>query len=131
MLLAIALAACGGSDEPVGPPKVDVKLSEWSVDADPTKVAAGDVTFTATNSGGIVHEMIVLKTDMAADALVVEGTKVSENDSGEVIGEIDQGELPAGGKASATYNLAAGNYVLFCNIATHYGQGMTTAFTVE
>ena len=29
-----------------------------------------------------------------------------------------------------TFDLAAGNYVLVCNIAKHYSQGMRSAFTV-
>lgn len=94
---------------------------------DPTSVKAGKVTFTFTNNGTRQHEMIVLKTDEKADALVVDTAtnKVSEDASVGEISETDKGKV-----VTKTFDLAAGNYVLVCNIEKHYGQGMFAAFTV-
>jgi uncharacterized cupredoxin-like copper-binding protein len=70
--------------------------------------------------------MIVLKTDEKADALKVGADdKVSEDASVGEISETDQGKT-----VTKTFDLAAGNYVLVCNIAKHYTQGMRSAFTV-
>lgn len=135
VLLAFTLAACGGGDAddgaPAGPPDVDIELGEWDVTPNRFSVAAGDVTFNVSNGGGLPHELVVLKTDLAADGLVVADAQVDEGASGAVIGKIESQELPAGGSASATFNLAAGSYVLFCNIPAHYEQGMSVAFTVQ
>jgi uncharacterized cupredoxin-like copper-binding protein len=71
--------------------------------------------------------MVVLKTDTPADQLEVNAEdKVSEDDS---VGEVS--ETPEGESGSVTLDLEAGNYVLVCNIAKHYSQGMYTAFTVD
>lgn len=141
LLTALAFAACddegGGGDEGT---TVDVILSEWVVDPDVTSVPAGEVTFTANNDGVEDHELVVVKTDLSADALPVDDTgKVDEEGEGiEVIGEIE--EFAAGDSEEATFNLAAGSYVLFCNIVeeeasgekeSHYQEGMHAAFTVK
>jgi uncharacterized cupredoxin-like copper-binding protein len=93
---------------------------------DPLSVKTGKVTFTFVNKGNRQHEMIVLKTDEKADALVVGAdNKVSEDKS---VGEIS--ETDAGKTVVKTFDLAAGHYVLVCNIAKHYAQGMKSDFTV-
>lgn len=93
---------------------------------DPTSVKAGKVTFTFVNKGNRQHEMIVLKTDEKADSLVVDSeNKVSEDKS---VGEIS--ETDAGKTVVKTFDLAPGHYVLVCNIAKHYQQGMKSDFTV-
>ena len=134
LLLAFGLAACGGdddSDAAAGIPEVDIVLAEWGISADPLVIDAGDVTFKTSNEGGLPHELVVLKTTLGASRLPVESAKVDEAAAGLVVGKIETGDLPAGGNASATFNLAAGTYVLLCNIPAHYEQGMRTAFVVQ
>ena len=58
------------------------------------------------------------------------GGEVNESKSGMVNGKISKSELGAGESASATFNLAPGKYVLFCNLRGHYKNGMYTAFEV-
>jgi uncharacterized cupredoxin-like copper-binding protein len=100
--------------------------TDYFMNVDPTSVAAGTVTFTMKNTGTKEHEMVVLKTDTAADKLEVGANdRVSEADS---IGEI--GETEAGKSATATFDLEPGKYVLVCNIEKHYGKHMYSAFTV-
>lgn len=92
----------------------------------PTSVASGPVTFTLTNTGVKDHEMVVLKTDTPADQLTIgSDDRVSEDDS---VGEI--GEIKPGTTGTVTLDLEPGSYVLVCNIAKHYGQGMYAKFTV-
>jgi uncharacterized cupredoxin-like copper-binding protein len=93
---------------------------------DPITVKTGKVTFTFVNTGNRQHEMIVLKTDEKADSLVVgSDNKVSEAKS---VGEIS--ETDAGKTVVKTFTLDPGHYVLVCNIAKHYSQGMKSDFTV-
>ena len=118
---------------------VRASLTQWSVTADRT-APAGRVTFEVTNNGSMVHEMIVMKTDIPADELPVTDAgeppvpvatgadKVGEGDN---VGETGAPDLAAG--ATRTFVIDAmepGKYVLFCNLAGHYQRGMHTAFTV-
>ena len=120
---------------PTAPPPqastVEVDLAEWSVTADVATVSAGSVTFATSNMGALAHELVVIRTDLAPDALVVEGSGVDEAASGNTAGKIEQTELPGGGSASATFDLTPGSYVLICNIAGHYQLGMRTGLTVQ
>jgi uncharacterized cupredoxin-like copper-binding protein len=94
---------------------------------DPTSAPAGKVKFSVTNSGTILHEFVVLKTNVAYDKLPVNSKthKVSEAKS---VGEV--GNVPKGKTKSKTLTLKKGKYVLVCNIAKHYDMGMRAAFTV-
>jgi uncharacterized cupredoxin-like copper-binding protein len=134
-------AGCGSDDEPTAAPThtptvpaaatVAVELGEWFVTSDPISVSAGEVTFTAENVGAIEHELIVLKTDLAPESLVVDAGLVDETLSGTFLGEIEPDELGPGQSASMTLDLAPGSYVLFCNIPAHYQTGMRTTLQVE
>ena len=116
----------GAEGTPVAVVAADTSATTQTLTADPISVAAGKVTFTFENTGTKQHEMIVLKTDEAADALVVGADdKVSEDAS---VGEI--AETDAGKTVTKTFDLPAGKYLLVCNIAKHYAQGMRVAFTV-
>ncbi len=138
VLPGMLLVGCG-SDDPVDGNHDDehehghlsMDLGEWYIAPDALTVQAGEVEFDAVNSGLIEHEVVVLRTDLAADELVVVGARVDEEASGTEIGEIEPEDLAAGASASKTFDLAPGAYVLFCNIAGHYAQGMTVALTVE
>ena len=107
---------------------VAVTLSEWDIVAEPATAAAGDVTFNVENVGAIPHEMVIIRTDLAEDALtVVDGVvDLAELD---VVDEIE--EFAGGTTESGTFALEAGNYVLICDIPAHYGQGMHATLTVE
>ncbi len=140
----LVLAACGGDDEAAEGEEhaeeaehaegaVHAELSEWSIltEEGGTDFAAtaGDVTFEVHNEGDAPHELVVLRTDLPADALPVEGGLVDEAAEGiEEIGEVE--EFPGGEIEIGTFHLEAGRYVLICNIAGHYQQGMFAELTV-
>ncbi len=148
MLLAVSAAACGddeddattgdaGGDKEAGS-SVAVTLKEFEVLPDRDSVPAGSVRFSVTNIGpDDVHEIVVMKTDLAPDALptVADGSVDEEGVGIEVIGEIE--EIAVDGEEELTLELAPGKYVLLCNIydaeevEAHYAEGMRTAFTVE
>jgi len=60
----------------------------------------------------------------------VDGTTVDENATGvDVVDEIE--EFDAGTTEVLSVGLEAGNYVLICNVATHYDLGMHATLTVQ
>jgi uncharacterized cupredoxin-like copper-binding protein len=143
LVSAVIVAACSGGSASPGATTgetattVDVTLQEWAVVATVGSVAAGDVTFKVTNTGPEdVHEFVILKTDLDPAALPTDETgAVTEDVEGiEVIDEIE--DIPVGQTQDLTTSLAAGAYVLFCNIYSeaeneaHYRLGMRTGFTV-
>ncbi len=109
-------------------PVVSVDLTEWSVMPDVSSIEAGAVTFSASNSGSEDHELVILKTDEAAGTLTVVDGRVDESAYDE-IGEIE--EFAPGLDQAATFRLDPGAYVLICNIADHYEEGMYAEFAVE
>jgi len=141
----LAFIACGGEEEKAATPAatptaappaaattVHVDLKEWSVTPDVTTVPAGSITFDAKNEGAIGHELVIIKTDLAADALPVSGGRVDEAAAGEEGGEIEEEDLPSGAEYSeATFDLTPGKYVLICNIPGHYENGMFAEVTVQ
>lgn len=98
----------------------------------PTSVSAGDVTFTVKNTGTIEHEVVVLKTDTPFDQLQVGKSEPDKVDEASSVGETGDPALKAGETRSFTVKgLGAGSYVLVCNIAKHYANGMRAAFSAK
>lgn len=107
---------------------IPVSLTEWSVTPTSGTAPAGSVTFAVTNSGTQVHEFVVVKTDSKADALAVVDNKIDEL----VLTPVDEIEdIAVGATPTLTVDLAAGHYVLLCNIETHYAQGMHADLDVQ
>lgn len=138
--LAVLGAACGDDEddgEPSGAPAngnaetvSEVSLTEFAINLAADAVPAGSVTFDVRNDGTIVHDFIVIRTDLAADTLPMdEEAFVVDESQLEVVGST--AELDVGQSEDLALDLEAGSYVLICNIATHYDSGMFTAFTVE
>lgn len=132
---AVAAAACGGGG---AQSTVDVTLREFAVEPAQSSAPAGEVTFEVRNEGpNDPHELVVIRTDLAPDALPTDdrGVVDEEAEGIEVVDEVE--EIPVGGSATLTVELDPGSYVLICNIydeeeqEAHYAQGMRTAFTVE
>jgi uncharacterized cupredoxin-like copper-binding protein len=112
---------------------LSVELSEWKITGANGgalgAAAAGAVEVQAKNTGQAPHQLVVIKTDLAADALPEIETQVDEVAAGEVIGKIDN--ISGGQTKSGTFTLEPGGYVLICNIPTHYQLGMHTSLTVQ
>jgi hypothetical protein len=131
--IGLVVAACGGSGS-----TVDVSLFEWGVDPSTDSLAAGEITFAATNDGGEPHELVIVRDVAPGDLPVDEDGRVVEDDlpDGAFIGEIE--EFEAGTTESATFDLEAGTYTLFCNIIeeeggeveSHYVNGMVTTIEI-
>ncbi len=131
------VAACGGDD---GPKSIEVELSEWTVKSDPNSVDAGEYEFAGVNAGVETHEFVLVKGDdpaklpVDADGAVVE----DELADGAFIGEIE--DIAVDATKRVNFELAAGDYVLFCNVTeteddgtveSHFKQGMATTLHVK
>lgn len=129
-MLVLAATACSKGGGGIG-----TTLSEYKIELSSESASAGEVTFDVTNNGEKVHEFLVLKTDLAADALPTKeevGTTVVDEEGAEGLELIDEVEdVAPGSDASLTVELEAGSYVLLCNVAGHYEEGMFQAFTVS
>lgn len=140
--LAVSFAACSGDDtsssESAGAStdgetskgSVGATVKDFAISLDSTNVSAGEVTFNVHNDGPSTHEFVVIKSDLAADALPLndEGNEVDE-DQVEPVGEAE--DIASGSDASFSATLDPGAYVVICNITSHYGAGMHTALTVS
>lgn len=133
-MVALILPACNGG----GPTASSISLNEFAITASPSSGAAGTVTFEISNSGEQIHEFVVIRTDLGAGELPVgeDGSVVEDDEGLETIDEIDIVE--PGSSETLEVELAAGSYVLICNIldvvddepTSHYELGMRTSFEV-
>lgn len=134
---ALLVTACSGGEsapataKPQAVQAVEVRLGEYTLVSTVASAPSGSVTFSSKNNGLLEHELAVIKTDLAPDKLIVVGSQVDEPASGLTVGRIPTVEQQPGQVANVTLNLAAGQYVLICNIATHYQLGMRAGFTVR
>ncbi len=150
-LSALALTGCGGSSSSASTPAaatttpatapmatsaasapmadmVEVTLGgakRFSLVTTAGTAPAGSVTFTARNNGSVVHEMVVVRTDVKAAAMPSTGGKVSETGA---VGETF--DVAAGATKTLTLNLPKGHYALICNLPGHYDGGMHSDFVV-
>lgn len=149
---SLAVIACGGGgngDDNGGGSSgsgntVSISMDDqggtYTMATSPSSVAAGSVTFDIENVGLIAHEFKVVKLNdagMAADLadLPTEAGLISESGNmvdgvGTILGSLLEADLPADSSDELTLNLDAGEYMLLCNVATHYQLGMWAEFTV-
>ena len=125
-----ASATPGGT--PPTPGGIHVALDDdpaFEIAADPSTGPAGSVTFNVENVGTTLHNFRLVQTDLAPEDLpyIDEDFKVDESQL-DILESVD--DFPAGETETVTAELEAGAYVIFCNVAAHYEQGMHAAFTV-
>jgi uncharacterized cupredoxin-like copper-binding protein len=106
-------------------------LREWAVSKSLLEVPAGSTRFRVRNNGSLEHELVIIKTVLPADNLPIDdaASVVDVGAAGELVGEVE--EIGSTQERSATFTLTPGKYVMICNIAGHYQQGMRTDFTVQ
>ncbi|MGZ4150596.1 MAG: plastocyanin/azurin family copper-binding protein [Actinomycetota bacterium] len=138
---ALSLAACGGdatsssetaasTDGETSKGTVGATVEDFAISLDTTQVSAGKVTFNVHNDGPSTHEFVVIKTNLASDALPLnaEGNEVDE-DQVEAVDEAE--DIASGTNASFSATLEPGAYVVICNITSHYEAGMHAALAVS
>jgi uncharacterized cupredoxin-like copper-binding protein len=116
---------------PSGTP-VNVLLEDFKVRQDAAVVPAGTVSFRIRNQGPTTHEFIVVRTDRAPDKLPLQRDGLTVNEEAPGIELIDEAEgLDIDDRQTLVLDLAAGNYVFYCNLEGHYLGGMHAALTVR
>jgi uncharacterized cupredoxin-like copper-binding protein len=131
---AKSTAAAEATEAPAGvETTVDVALAEFSVEPGVSEAPAGTVTFATTISDpdkNEAHNFVVLKTDLAFDALptLPVGNADTTSEQMEIMGFL--APFGPGDDPTLEVNVAPGNYVLICNIVDHYSRGMRAPFTV-
>ncbi len=146
VLALLILASCGQAEDPSQPgtdaasPQidenvVDVGLTEYSFDM-PDDVTGGTVTFQATNTGGLPHEVAFgsIEGDRDLDDVMKALESQKEPDWFKDIAGIPV--LSPGVRASMTRELDEGGYVFLCFLPTPQGkphafEGMVKFFTVS
>lgn len=96
-------------------------------------VNAGSVTISSPNTGQLVHELVLVKTQADPSNLPttsdggVDEAKLES--AGQDVGEI--ADVSPGGTKKGTFKLTPGNYVMFCNVPGHYAAGMYGTITAK
>jgi hypothetical protein len=128
-LACVVAAACASAPEvDVSKGEIRADLKEYSVGLTSSTMRSGQVTFLARNVGGIAHSFIVIRTDLAADRLPVDGPKQVAKEDGKV-GGLDT--IDPGKSLNLRIQLPPGHYVVICNVPTHYQLGMRADLTVQ
>jgi uncharacterized cupredoxin-like copper-binding protein len=116
---------------PRGTP-VNVRLEDFEVRRDAAVVPAGTVSFRILNQGPTTHELIVVRTDRSPDKLPLQGDGLTVDEEGPGVHLLDEAEgLDIDDRQTLVLDLAAGNYVLYCNLEGHSLGGMYAALTVR
>ena len=112
-----------------GESSVNVDMKEVSMTSGRTSVPSGEISFRALNSGTIEHDMRVIRTDLDPKQLPMQsgGAQV---DLGKLDERLALTGVNAGQSKTDKVRLAAGKYVLLCNLPAHYQSGMVAPFTV-
>jgi uncharacterized cupredoxin-like copper-binding protein len=108
---------------------VKATLLSNAIQLDTSEVKAGRISFDVHNAAdnALVHELVVLKTTLADNALPVHHGQVPEQKFRKM-GEVE--DVPPGGSRRLSLTLAPGRYVLVCNKPGHYSMGMHASITV-
>ena len=124
----VAAAACAAPAADTGEvPGLYLDLSDFKIVTDHPTVTAGHLVFGIRNHAAMAHEVKVLKTDLDADKLPIDGS-AKAIEAGKV-GELMN--IGAGASRKLVLDLTPGRYVIVCNIAGHYQLGMRVALEVK
>jgi uncharacterized cupredoxin-like copper-binding protein len=117
-------------DEGLGMKNASMADSNMGIKLSKKSVKAGEVTFEVSNSSKeTVHEMLVIPAPADGRVAYDEKEAKFDEDKAGSLGEVEETDPGKGGKL--TLNLRPGTYILSCNVANHFANGMWTTFTVE
>lgn len=128
---AVLVSACGGgaaSSDTSEVPAVYLDLSDFKIVSDQPTVTAGRTVIGIRNHASMLHEVKVIKTDLAPDKLPIDGATAKASENGKA-GELLN--IAAGASRKLVVDLAPGTYVIICNVAGHYQLGMRVGLEVK
>ena len=118
--------------------EVHAELTEYTIVLAETSAKAGKVKFEGENAGKEDHEIAIVRTDDVTKLpLTADGAVDAAAIGDALIGEIEP--FASGTECDGTFELAAGNYAVICNIVeeeangekeAHFKEGMYTTLTV-
>lgn len=114
---------------PVAAGPIGVSLTDIAIKLDRSSTAAGSVTFSVKNVGTVIHQLVVLKTDIPQNQIPASSSQPGTMTEPGFIAQTST--LNPGGATTLTLTLASGNYVLMCNQPAHYLVGMHVGFVVN
>lgn len=119
------------TDQGIGMAHANMADSTMGLKLSQKTAKAGEVTFKVTNtSKETVHEMLVVPApaDGKGFPYNAQEAKFDEDKAGS-LGEVE--ELDPGKSGELTLSLKPGKYILSCNVANHFANGMWTTLTVQ
>jgi uncharacterized cupredoxin-like copper-binding protein len=127
-VLVFLASACSAAPADTGEvPNLDVDMSDFKLVADHPSIVAGHVVIAIRNHAAMLHELKVIKTDVAPDQLPVDGATAKVKEDGK-IGGLEN--IAGGASRKLVLDLGPGKYVLICNVAGHYQLGMHVGLEV-
>ena len=128
-LAALVVVSCSQQAETLpSDVQLTVTLKDYSVTLSSATVKAGTVKIGVQNNGAMAHQFDLIKTDLAADKLPIDQSSAKAKEDALVKQVLNIG---IGKIAVVTADLAAGHYVILCNVAGHYQLGMRADLTVN
>ena len=135
LIAAVAAVAAPGGGAP------EVRLSEFRIEA-PRTLPAGESEIVVRNSGRLEHDLVVVRTNRAADDLPLGLSGVAPQLAGDVVfgephsrhehgGAAPRHHYQAGAAKRSAITLTPGRYVLVCSLPGHYEQGQRAELVVR
>jgi uncharacterized cupredoxin-like copper-binding protein len=131
-VVAVVASACGGArpSDTTEVPTLFADMSDFKIAIDHPSIAAGHVVIGIRNRAAMLHELKVIKTDLAPDQLPVDGATAKVREDGiQKVGGLDN--ISGGASRKLVVELTPGKYVLICNVAGHYQLGMRVGLEVQ
>jgi uncharacterized cupredoxin-like copper-binding protein len=118
------------NDEGMGMTNASMSGTNMGIKTDKDTVKAGEVKFEVTNSSQETeHEMIILPIPSDGNLPYDEKEARFDEDKAGALGEVS--ELAPGKSGEVTLHLKPGKYLLSCNVANHFANGMWTTLLVQ
>lgn len=114
-----------------------MRLTDYDVLLSETSVSAGKVELVIDNAGGFVHELLVVRSDLAIDELPKTADGLFDESASSVQVVAEANDIAAGATVTITEQLDAGGCYRICNRPaepgdpkTHFQHGMLAPLTV-
>jgi uncharacterized cupredoxin-like copper-binding protein len=128
-LLVLVATSCAQQVETLpADVNVTVDLKEYTVTLSTPTTKAGTVKLGIRNLGTMIHDFDLIRTDLAPDKLPIDTASAKAKTDGLVKQVIN---IAAGRVTTVSADLAAGHYVIICNVSGHYQLGMRAELTVQ
>jgi uncharacterized cupredoxin-like copper-binding protein len=122
--------ATSGSGSPAGTRvtsgQTTLSMTDFKFKPKTLSAKPGKLRVTASNEGQEPHELVLIATSKAPNALPTRGKQASEAGA---VGEIP--EQQPGHRATHSFKLTPGRYTYICNVPGHYKAGMYGRLTVR